>query len=175
MNQKQGIIASCVLAVTLLISGCGLGQLLGPTVTPTLMPTLTLTLAPTRLPARKIVVVGPEIHTVWGTYVITLVHHATRIPPDCDPLVVGYCTVTAGPGHHILILYLEQTMPGASPAKPGSMLSSGAYVMGNDGSQGGPVANGVLPAGEFVAFEISATAFSFTLYWPDNSPIKLNQ
>ncbi len=170
MNYKQPMIASCLLVMTLLLSGCGPGQSLGPTRTPTLTAVLTLTAAPT-----KKVVSGPEVNTAWGTYAITRVVHATRIPPDCDPSVANSCSVKAAPGYHILIVYLELTLPGAAQAKAGSMIQSGAYVAGNDGSQSGVVANGVLPLGEFVAFEIPAAAVSFKLYWPENPPINLNQ
>lgn len=46
MNPKQRTIVVCLLAVSLLISGCGPGQLLGPTLTPTLVPTATSTPTP---------------------------------------------------------------------------------------------------------------------------------
>ena len=43
MNANTRIIVMCILALSLLISGCGPGQLLGPTLTPTSTQTLTLT------------------------------------------------------------------------------------------------------------------------------------
>jgi len=52
MNTKLRNTIICFLAVSLLISGCGPGQLLGPTSTPTLTPTptVTFTLTPTSTP-----------------------------------------------------------------------------------------------------------------------------
>ena len=48
MNTKQQSIVICFLAISMLVSGCGPGQLLGPTVTPT----ATATLTPTPTTAR---------------------------------------------------------------------------------------------------------------------------
>jgi hypothetical protein len=50
VNAKQRTIIVCLLAVSLLLSGCGPGQLLGPTLTPT--PTPTLTPTPTSTPTQ---------------------------------------------------------------------------------------------------------------------------
>lgn len=47
MNTKQRTIAICFLAMSLLDTGCGPGQLLGPTLTPTPTPTLMPTPMPT--------------------------------------------------------------------------------------------------------------------------------
>jgi hypothetical protein len=50
MNAIRKITIVTVLAMSLVVSGCGPGQLLGPAFTPTLAPTLTPTLTPTPAP-----------------------------------------------------------------------------------------------------------------------------
>jgi hypothetical protein len=51
MNAQRKFVLIFILAVSLLILGCGTGQLLEPTITPTLTPTATS--APTRTPTKK--------------------------------------------------------------------------------------------------------------------------
>jgi hypothetical protein len=54
MNIKQRTFAILVLITSLVMSGCGPGQLFGPTLTPTLPPTPTSTLTPTPIPSPTI-------------------------------------------------------------------------------------------------------------------------
>jgi hypothetical protein len=55
MNAQRKIVLIFILTVSLLILGCGTGQLLGPTITPTPTKTLppTATSAPTSTPTKK--------------------------------------------------------------------------------------------------------------------------
>jgi hypothetical protein len=66
MKPKQQIIVICLIAISILISGCGPGQLFGPKITPT--PTLTLTAIPTPTPTTiPTITPDPSEGTVRGT------------------------------------------------------------------------------------------------------------
>src|SRR5689334_11017297 len=104
VNQRRRMIVFSVVMMSLLLPGCATP----PASRATAVASVTLTAqpptsSPTPLPTGS-ASAGPEVHTTWGTYVVTLVHHATSIPPDCDPKAADSCTVIASAGHHILIV-----------------------------------------------------------------------
>lgn len=66
MNTKQLTVAICFIAISVLISGCGPGQLFGPTVTPT--PTVTSTLTPTLTPEPTATHTSTPIPTLDGIW-----------------------------------------------------------------------------------------------------------
>jgi len=84
MNTKQRIMAICFLVMSLLISGCGAGQLSGPTLTPT--PTPTSSPTPTRTPTP----------TQTPTNTPTPTATATPPPPSAGPYVVKQMETLGG-------------------------------------------------------------------------------
>ena len=68
MNTKQQTLAICFLAISVLVSGCGPGQLFGPTVTPT--PTATHTPTATLTPSATPTITPTATFTLTPTPVL---------------------------------------------------------------------------------------------------------
>jgi len=110
MNTKQRTVAICFLAMSMLISGCGPGQLFGPTVTPTPTPTSTPTRTPTPKPtATPTSTPKPTLDGVWtGTTSQEKAISFRVVDNTVESLEIGYnveganCTVGTetkfGPG-----------------------------------------------------------------------------
>ena len=74
MNAKRQIVIILILTMSLVISGCGPGQLFGPTITPTLTKTLTPTASstPTKTPTKAPTETPTKIPTRTPTSMPTL-------------------------------------------------------------------------------------------------------
>jgi hypothetical protein len=81
MNKKQRIALLLVLITSLVISGCGPGQLFGPTITPT--PTQTLSPTSTQTPTQTMTPTPTQ--TMTPTQAATLTP-AVTVDPDCGSI-----------------------------------------------------------------------------------------
>ena len=189
MNQKQQAIDICFLVVSLVISGCGPGQLLGPTLTPTSTSTLTPTVTPTNTPTATPVptytpipptatatpIPKPRLTTSVGVLEISSVQRGDRFPPGCS--LDSLACQQAQAGYQVLVVWLESA-EGSDPADISSDLfeaSQGVYVIAADGSQTNSMGGGMIASRLFVAFTPPASATDFQLFWPGNSVVDLEE
>jgi hypothetical protein len=116
------------------------------------------------------------IKTAVGDLVITQVQLADRVPPDCNSSS-PVCN-QATEGHQFLVVLLERA--GGDPIDITDFAklaptSKEIYVIAGDDSRIDNAGIGLYGSLSYIAFLSPTSAQDFTLFWPDNPPIKLGK
>lgn len=193
MNAKQRAMAVCLLAVSLLISSCGPGQLFGPTLTPTptFTPTPTVTPTPTNTPTST------STSTPSPTPTLTPTPSPTPIPGIGTPIIIngvgiqvqsavlggeppaGY-TIKSG----YVILSLEVAISGGNEFADllGKANTKEFLIVDENGYESGSdyftvplssLSGGTPPFSMTLIFEVQKEAHAFSLHFPDGQTIDL--
>lgn len=163
--MKPSIVTS-ILLITIVLSACAAGLAIPPTPTVDIISTL-VTLDSQNDPVR------PVISTSMGDFVVVSSRFVDEAHGDKPK-----------DGEKFLMLILSQ--PGKDKLDPASFsleefdkvvhdTSAGEiYILASDGSKTISTMGGWLDDEFAMGFRVPAASGSFTLYWWDNDPIKLN-
>lgn len=114
-----------------------------------------------------------ELSTPAGPFEIEEVQLTDRFPPDCVSGSVGGCSV-AKSGYQVLIVWVAPPEEFEGNLKQ-AMTAEKPYVSLEDGSQLDFAISGIASQRYFLAFTPPSSETNFTLHWPDNPPIELEQ